>query len=244
MLDHSTPVRTIVDRQELGAIPKRLSSTDPQLLDYSETTLNVGRISSTEVFREDRVSSESSQEDTSVNMDRRQCEEQAYILKQKGRKVAREMAEFVEDDLSTSRITVMEAELARIRDLKSDYQDSIEAFLDLFGELIGSKAVETWNKELLEVGKTVKAHANKIRTRAAQITTAVTTNDANSARALQIQETSLQLQQLSLDTAKETNQKEQKRTLKDSFTNLWPASDCINILTACVIARAWRCLYV
>ena len=83
-----------MDRQDPGAIPKRLSSTDPQLLDHSETTLNVGRISLTEVFREDQVSSESSQEDTSVIMDRRQCEEQAYILKQKDRTVARDMAEF------------------------------------------------------------------------------------------------------------------------------------------------------
>ena len=140
--DHSTPLRTIVDRQELGAIPRRLSSTDPQLLDHSETILNVGRISLTEVFREDQVSPESSQGDTSVIMDRRQCQEQAYILKQKGRRVARQMTEFVEDDLSTSRITVMEADLARIRDLKDEYQDSIEGFLDMFAELIGSEAVE------------------------------------------------------------------------------------------------------
>ena len=87
-----------MDSQELGAIPRRLSSTDPQLLDHSETTLDVGRISLTEVFREDQVSSESSQEKTSVIMDRRQCQEQAYILKLKGRRVARQMTEFVEDN--------------------------------------------------------------------------------------------------------------------------------------------------
>ena len=52
----------------------------------------------TEVFRENPASSESGQEDTSAIMNRRQCEEQAYVLKQKGRKVTRQMTEFVEDD--------------------------------------------------------------------------------------------------------------------------------------------------
>ena len=118
------------------------------------------------------------------------------------------MREFGENDLTTSRIIVMEADLARIRDLKDNYQDAIEVFLDNFADFIGSEAVNTWNKELSDVGEVVKAHADKIRTRAAQIT-ASTGSTVISNRSLEIQEATLQVQQLSLNSAQALSQYQQ-----------------------------------
>ena len=102
------------------------------------------------------------------------------------------MREFGENDLTTSRIIVMEADLARIRDLKDNYQDAIEVFLDNFADFIGSEAVNTWNKELSDVGEVVKAHADKIPTRAAQITTG-SGSTVISNKSLEIQEATLKV---------------------------------------------------
>ena len=60
-----------------GVIPKRLSSTDPQVLDISETILN------SEVFRPDSLFPSSRQQDNSHTMDIAECEQQGVLLKQK-----------------------------------------------------------------------------------------------------------------------------------------------------------------
>ena len=166
-----------------------------------------------------------SQED-SYTMERDQCEQQAYILKQQGRKLTRHMREFVEDDINTSRIKVMEADLARIRDMKDDYQDAIEVFLDMFSDTMGSRAVDTWNREVSVVGKEVKVHADKIRTRAAQIS-AVAGCSANSDRTLEIQEATLKLQELSINNAKAVS--DQQRTAK-TCEDLLSAESEANVL--------------
>ena len=196
-----------------GVIPRRISSTDPQLLDLTATWTAFQRSDTflnTEVFRPDTSSSESSKEDNTNIMDRQsQCEQQAYLLKQKERRVTRSINEFGEDDLATSRINVMEADLSRIRDMKDEYQDAIELFLDRFEDLIGSEVISNWQKEISDIGEVVKSHADKIRTRAAQITAAAT----SSTRSLDVQEIASQVQEMSLNNTRQQQVEKNTRDL-------------------------------
>jgi hypothetical protein len=86
--------------------------------------------------------------------------------------------------------------------------------------------VDTWNREISVVGQEVKVHADKIRTRAAQIS-AVASCNANSDRTLEIQEATLKLQELSINNAKVVS--DQQRTAK-TCEDLLSAESEANIL--------------
>jgi len=47
------------------------------------------------------------------------------------RKIVREMEDFTEEDVTTSRITVLERDLDRIKELRNQYQDGVEDFIDI-----------------------------------------------------------------------------------------------------------------
>ena len=201
---HHTPVSS-----RTGAVSKRLSSTDPGLLDYSNSLSIDGSIPSldTAVFWPGHSLSSTVQQSNSQTMSQ---QEQQDSLKSKARLISRLMKHFKEEDLTTSRLGRMEVDLARIRDKVEEYQEAIEIFLDDYSDAIGSSIVDEWNLEIDNAADAAKRHADKIRTRAAQITAAATgSNDANATRALEIHETTLQLQQLSINDAKETAKQQQ-----------------------------------
>ena len=130
--------------------------------------------------------------------DMNRCEEQADQLKTKRKRLNRKMFEFKEDDINTSRITVMERDLDRISDMKDDYQDDVEDFIEKWRDLIGGvSGFNQWARDVIAVGEEVKAHADRIRTRALLITSSKSAS-ATEARSLEIQEASLKLKELSL----------------------------------------------
>ena len=60
----------------------------------------------------------------------------------------------------------------RISDMKDDYQDVIEEFIDKYENTIQNRsALNLWQEEVIAVGEEVKAHADRVRSRAAFIQT-------------------------------------------------------------------------
>ena len=134
------------------------------------------------------------------------CQQEAYKIKRQKRKLTRQRSEFVENDINTSRITIMEADLARIRDMKDDYQDAVEEFLDTFSTTIGvGSIIETWTQEISAVSEDVKRHADRIRTRAAKVS-AATGSTIIGQKTLEIQEASLKLHELSFSNSRQTSE--------------------------------------
>ena len=190
-----------------GLIARRLSSTDPYLLDSSSTLIvrQPGFSLDQEVFE---PVSDQGQEDLSNMDDMNRCEEEADQLKTKRKRLNRKMFEFKEDDINTSRITVMERDLDRISDMKDDYQDDVEDFIEKWRDLIGGvSGFNQWARDVIAVGEEVKAHADRIRTRALQITSSKSAS-ATEARSLEIQEASLKLKELSLKEQQDSRDKD------------------------------------
>ena len=136
------------------------------------------------------------------------------------------MSEFPVEHSNTSKIQVLEPELDGITIMKDDYQDAIELYLDRLSHIMTVNTRESWRREVTANGLAVISHADRIRTRAAQVT-AVANSNANSVRTLEIQEETLKLQELSINNAKQTS--EQQR-LEQETSDLLSAESEANIL--------------
>ena len=177
-------------------------------MDLIETPAALGRSVSSldlEVFRSTPSPFLSDQEDSFTMEERDQCDQEGILLRQQGRRVNRQMSEFLVEHINTSRIKVVEPELAGIKVMKDDYQDTIELYLDRFSHIMTVNTRESWRREVTAIGPAVISHADRIRTRAAQVT-AVANSNANSVRTLEIQEETLKLQELSINNAKQTSE--------------------------------------
>ena len=209
-----------------GLIPRRLSSTDPNLLDSSEIPA-VSRPGSTqEVFEPGYSSIVWDQGQEVISTMENMCLEQAAELKRKRKRLTRKMFEFKEEDINTSRIQVMERDFDRINDMKDDYQDDVEDFIDKYRNTIqNSSALNQWAEEVITVGEEVKDHADRIRTRAALISTPRSSD--TEARSLQIQEAALKLQEMSL---KEQQHASAEKVREKSAQDMLLAESEANIL--------------
>ena len=163
---------------------------------------------------------------------RDQCDHEGILLRQQGRRVNRQMSEFPVEHINTSRIRVMEPELTGIKIMKDDYQDKIELYLDKFSHIMTVHTIESWRREVTAIGLAVIDHADRIRTRAAQVTAVSSFND-NSARTLEIQEETLKLQELSLNNAKQTS--EQQKFAKEASDLLTAESEANNLMGECSV---------
>ena len=133
----------------------------------------------------------------SDNMDQ-VFKDKALALKRLRRTLVREMNDLSEEDLSTSRITVLERDLDRIRDLRNQYQDGIEDFLDEYRDIINDPSVEQqWMNEVTDIGRLVKDHANRLRTKKEQLHPTVFFSEAEK-KNIELQEKSLKLKEQSL----------------------------------------------
>ena len=93
------------------------------------------------------------------------------------------MSEFLVEHINTSRIKVVEPELAGIKVMKDDYQDTIELYLDRFSHIMTVNTRESWRREVTAIGLAVISHADRIRTKAAKVTA-----EAKKFRTLRIKE--------------------------------------------------------
>ena len=142
------------------------------------------------------------------------------------------MSEFPVDRINTSRIQVMEPELTGIKVMKDDYQDAIELYLDKFSHLMTGRTIESWRREVTAIGLAVISHADRIRTRAAQVT-AVATSNTSSVRTLEIQEQTLKLQELSLNDARQTS--EQQKLAREASDLLSAESEANVLMGECSV---------
>ena len=214
----NTPHSLIIPRNTtVSAVPRRLSSTDPQLLENRKIPIVSTSVSSLDsdlsVFKPDNTVAatlvEEQSEDSMSDMD--DYQDEARKLLNIRRRIVRRMDEFTVEHLNTSRLTVMERDLDRISDMKDDYQDGIEDFIDKFRDLFDGESLGKWTGEVTNIANEVIAHADKLRTRAAQISAAAPSS-ANSDRSLQIQEATLRLQELSLSNQKEASDQQETAT--------------------------------
>ena len=96
----------------------------------------------------------------------------------------RQVEDFTEDDVM-NRLSVVERELDRIRDIRDEYQDGVEEFIDVYKEHMENdpnRTLENWRRDISEVGAIVKQHAHKIREKKTTLENAV-----SQARSLEIQ---------------------------------------------------------
>ena len=76
----------------------------------------------------------------------------------------------ISEDFISPRYSEVECYLDKIREMKSDYQDEIEDFIDKYIDFLHNpKVLDDWLKEVMDVATVVKNHANIIRTRALQL---------------------------------------------------------------------------
>ena len=79
--------------------------------------------------------------------------EKAFALKRLRRTLVWEMNDLTEDDLTTLRITVLERDIDRMRDIRNQYQDGIEDFLEEYNDVINNPAVEQQRmNEVTDIG--------------------------------------------------------------------------------------------
>ena len=89
------------------------------------------------------------------------------------RELEKEMQRISEDFISSHYMEV-ESFIAMIRELKDDYQDSIELFVDKYMAVLeDSHVLDEWTKEVTEIADKVRIHADRIRTKAVLLSASV-----------------------------------------------------------------------
>ena len=143
------------------------------------------------------------------------------------RRLVREMDEFTEEDVTTSRVTVLERDLDRIKEMKNEYQDGVEDFLEEYNELVDDVSVLVrWRADVSAIGREVKEHANRIRAKKESLSPTSQLSEMEM-RSLEIQEAALKLQQLSLaekqksSAAKEKEKADENLILADTESNIF-----------------------
>ena len=90
-------------------------------------------------------------------------------LLQLRRELEKEMDRISEGFISSNWLEV-ESYLDHIRKLKNNYQDDIEDFVEQYIEVLEiPNVLDEWTKEVMDIANIVKRHADKIRTRALQV---------------------------------------------------------------------------
>ena len=192
-----------------GAVARRISSTDPGILQNRKIPIVSTSVSSldsfqSEVFLPRQRGPNPKQlllQDTTMET----FQQEAKALLNIRRSLVREMDEFLEEDVCASRIPVLERDLGEIKRMKNAYQDGVQDFLDQYTDLVDDPSVlDRWKTDVIEIGNDVKNHAKKIRDRREVLFPSVQLS-VNEQRSLEIQEATLKLQELTLDEKKRSN---------------------------------------
>ena len=235
--------------------PKRIS-TDPNFLKGSETDpliLNQSKIdivdTSISSFSEDSLgpsevfSPIAAKTNTMFDLERFQTE--AKRLVRLRRHIVREMEDFTEEDVVTSRVTVLERDLDRIKELRNQYQDGVEDFIDEYQEYLRAdpnNSLDNWQRDVKVIGLEVKAHANKIRSKKESLVPTSIMSDSEK-RSLDIQEKSLKLQELTLKEKQASNsakvkEKEQEALVYSQTESNAFLGEC-SVLGQLVVDEVW-----
>ena len=199
-------ISPIQRRKRISTDPNFLkgSETDPLILNKSKVELvdtSVSSLSDCSVFSP--IVSQAT--NSMFNLEKFQTE--AKQLVKLRRKIVREMDDFTEEDVTTSRITVLERDLDRIKELRNQYQDGVEDFIDEYcSYLEGDPAnpLDKWKRDVKAIGLEVKAHADKIRSKKESLVPTSILSDVEK-RQLEIQEASLKLQEQTLAEKQASN---------------------------------------
>lgn len=214
-------------------VPKRLSSTTPFLLESSKIPIVSTSESSFESFPEvftDQTMASQEQQDARVLLGMR-------------RLLVREMDEFAEDDVCSSRLPVLERDLSEIKRLKNEYQDHVEDYIENYkDEIDDEEGLERWKRDVQEVGKMVKNHARKIRDKKESLFPTPVL-EHHEQRKLELQEQAVKFQELTLQEKqrKHTTQQQEKNreaeVLEETEANLF-LGEC-SVLGDMIPDEAW-----
>ena len=137
----------------IAAVPRRLSSTDPNLL--TRTIVNT---------------SDSSLDSSVFDTTAMAQEQDAKVLLHARKLLERDIDEFPVDEVCASRLSVLERDLSEIKKLKNKYQDLIEDYIEKYsGNVDDDEGLERWKREIVEIGRYVSRHARQIRDRREQL---------------------------------------------------------------------------
>ena len=178
----NSSVETYIDSTD-NLLHRKFSVTNPNILDSSMSlnSLNNTGVSQSadDIFRQ-----------------------KVKKFKDARRALIREMSEFEPDDVCASRLPVIESELAAIKKSKNDYQDSVEDFVEEYtGRLDEPSILDSWKKDVVDIGKKVKSHAKSIRDKREELFP----ENSTAQKSLKIQEALLLLQQQTLEEKQKSN---------------------------------------
>ena len=172
-----------------------------------------------------------------------QQQEDARVLLSRRRLLIREMDEFTEDDVCSSRLPVLERDLSEIKKLKNEYQDHVEDYIENYKDLIeDTEGLERWKSDIKEVGKMVKIHARKIRDKKESLFPTPVL-DHHEQRRMELQEQAVKFQELTLQEKKRKHtiqQQEKNReaeVLEETEANLF-LGEC-SVLGDMIPDEAW-----
>ena len=151
---------TPVSSKAAAILPRRLSSTDPHLLDNRKIPIVSTSVSSLESSSEVFLPN---QPQTPIIITQQQ---ETRALVHQRRLLMRELDDFTEDDVCASRLPVLETDLAEIKKLRNQYQDNVEDYMEKYSNMIDDQeGLEKWRRDVIQVGRDVKNHARRIRDR-------------------------------------------------------------------------------
>ena len=130
----------------------------------------------------------------------RQIEREALNLKNLRGKLDREMREFTELHVTSETLDSVESEIDRIKDKKSDYQDSIEDFVQKWtnsGVDVQQSVFESWTRDISAVADDVRNYAMRLRAKKKLLL------PTYSERSLVVAEATLKVQELTLKDQQE-----------------------------------------
>ena len=148
----NTPIRTGL----LGAVPRRISSTDPEFLHSRKIPIVSTSVSSLD------ISQEVFKPDFTMEQ---QLEREAKNLKSMKRTLKREMKEFSDKDVTSQTLSRVEIEIDRIRKMKIDYQNMIEDFVEKWANTavnVDGSVFESWTEEVENVADEVKSYVLRL----------------------------------------------------------------------------------
>ena len=130
----------------------------------------------------------------------RQIEREALHLKNLRGKLDREMREFTELHVTSETLDSVESEIDRIKDKKSDYQDSIEDFVKKWTNSaveVQQSVFESWTEDISTVADDVRNYAMRLRAKKKLLL------PTYSERSLVVAEATLKVQELTLKDQQE-----------------------------------------
>ena len=227
-------------------VPRRLSSTDPNYLQYRIPIVSTSVSSldsfASEVFQTNHQQLFSEPTTNSGTMDI--FNKEARYLVNLRRDIERELMDLTEEDVCSSRVHLLEGELGEIKKLKNTYLNGVEDFIERYQHSMHDpRMIERFKVDIPVVGREVKEHAGKIRDKKEALFP-INQLTASERESLEIQRATLKLQELIFEEKKDAyatraqEKSEEDKVLAETEANLF-LGEC-SVLGDMMIDETWE----